>query len=338
MKQTNEVDLSISIVNHNGASLLEGCLASIFSQPPSPFTFEVFVADNESTDDSEMMVAKKYPQVTWLQTGGDKGYGFAHNLSAKHARGRILYLNANDTKMPPDFFQKIYVETNGLKFDGFLVYKQRTFSDQEALAHFGVDILGFPCLSSKASDRFYSEGSNYMVDRESFLRMGGYDSDLYLFYEDIDLFWRARILGIPITFNENIFVYHKGGATVSGGHFRGEEQYKTTSLRRYLNERNAIRNMIKNYSMPYLLPILSLYVFLSLSEMVFLAAISRNFRVIKSYIGAWFWNVYHLPNTLVFRRTVQTARKVTDQEIVKLMYRGYGKLLTVKKIGLPRII
>lgn len=337
MNQANEIDLSISIVNRNGRDLLDGCLQSIYAQAAPPFRFEVFVSDNDSHDDSAVMVTQKYPLVKFLPTGGDRGYGFAHNLSVSQARGRVLYLNANDTKMPPDFFAKLDRETNGLQLNGFLVYRQLNFERQEALGRFGVDIFGFPCLSPKIPNNFFSEGSNYLVDRDSFTRMGGYDSDLYLFYEDIDLFWRARVLGIPITFNENLFIYHKGGATVSGGHHRGEQKYATSSLRRFLNERNAIRNLIKNYSWPFLLPIVGVYFFLSLAEAAFLFLVSPNFQVFKIYLGSWAWNLVHLPNTLAFRRLVQRQRRVSDWEIWRQMYKGYGKYLTLKKIGVPTI-
>ena len=65
---------------------------------------------------------------------------------------------------------------------------------------------------------------------------------------------------------------------------------------------------------------------------------SHNLLVTKVYMGAWFWNIINLSNTILYRRAVQEKRGVGDRGIFKLMYKGYGKFLTVKKIGLPSIV
>ncbi len=330
------IDLTISIVNHDGSEMLNNCLDSIFSQEEPSFKFEVVVADNDSHDDSQTMVKTKYPRVIWAQTGGDRGYGFAHNLGVKNSSGRVILFLANDIKLPPGFFKVLYEKTNGLRVDGFIITMQYNYDgSKELYCGFGMDIFGFPCFHPSVIPDFFGDGGSVIADRRSFIDSGMFDADLFIFYEDIDLYWRARILGYPVFSRPGIVVYHKGGATVAGGHHRGESQYATTAFRRFLNEKNAIRNMIKNYSWPYLFSFLGLYFFISLLEMSFLFLFNRRPAIIKSYLTAWAWNVAHLPDTLKRRRAVQSQRRVSDRQLLKLMYKGYGKYLTLKKIGLP---
>ena len=54
--------LSIVIVNYNVRYFLEQTLLSVFKSMVS-FDYEVFVVDNDSTDDSLKMVEQKFPQA-----------------------------------------------------------------------------------------------------------------------------------------------------------------------------------------------------------------------------------------------------------------------------------
>ncbi len=56
------MEISIVIVNWNTRQLLLNCLASIYEYMPK-VTFEVWVVDNGSTDDSVAVVKSNYPSV-----------------------------------------------------------------------------------------------------------------------------------------------------------------------------------------------------------------------------------------------------------------------------------
>ena len=56
------MDLSIIIVNWNGAAVLRDCLTSIYQFRHS-VDYEVIVVDNDSSDDSVAMVHREFPLV-----------------------------------------------------------------------------------------------------------------------------------------------------------------------------------------------------------------------------------------------------------------------------------
>ncbi len=72
-----------------------------------------------------------------------------------------------------------------------------------------------------------------------FLEIGGFDEDLFMFYDDVDLGWRLNLLGYRVRFAPDSIVYHKHhGSMKSFGEYR----------EMYLLERNALHLLYKNLS------------------------------------------------------------------------------------------
>jgi len=99
-------DLTISIVNYNQSNLLEQCLSSIFKET-SGITFEVFVVDNASTDDSVKMVKTKFPQVNLIVNDKNLFFAKAHNKALRLAKSRYVCILNNDTIILDNAFAKI---------------------------------------------------------------------------------------------------------------------------------------------------------------------------------------------------------------------------------------
>jgi hypothetical protein len=77
-----------------------------------------------------------------------------------------------------------------------------------------------------------------LIEREVFLRSGGFDEDYFAYYEDVDLGWRLWVMGYKV-----LYV----GAAVAVHKHHGAQQQVPDASRRVLLERNAMLTMIKNY-------------------------------------------------------------------------------------------
>ena len=109
MTQHN-VDLTIIIVNWNTRDLLAQCLESVRDAPSAsvagglahgPFTSEVFVVDNASTDGSARMVRDAFPWVRLLENTANLGFACANNQAIRQSHGRYILLLNSDTKVRP---------------------------------------------------------------------------------------------------------------------------------------------------------------------------------------------------------------------------------------------
>jgi len=70
--------ISVIIVSYNTSSLLRQCLAKLYSHSPEQ-EMEVFVVDNNSSDDSAAMVKREFPKVDLFVNDENLGFAAANN-------------------------------------------------------------------------------------------------------------------------------------------------------------------------------------------------------------------------------------------------------------------
>ena len=93
------IDLSVIIVTYNSADLIGPCLDSVLD--PSGVPLEVFVVDNASTDGTADSIRQRFPGVTLVENGTNRGFGAANNQVLPQCGGRhLLFLNP-DTLVRP---------------------------------------------------------------------------------------------------------------------------------------------------------------------------------------------------------------------------------------------
>jgi N-acetylglucosaminyl-diphospho-decaprenol L-rhamnosyltransferase len=109
-------DLSIIIVSWNVWDLLRGCLASIerlsrpgpaedhtirhFGSPERPFSLEVMVVDNVSTDVTVDGVRTLFPWVRLIQSETNAGFTGGNNRGYRESRGSFIFFLNPDTELP----------------------------------------------------------------------------------------------------------------------------------------------------------------------------------------------------------------------------------------------
>jgi GT2 family glycosyltransferase len=90
------IDVSVVIVNWNARDYLRDCLRSIAEQTKG-CSYEVIVADNNSTDGSQEMLRSEFPEVQAILNAENHGFAGGNNQALKVARGRYLLLLNPDT-------------------------------------------------------------------------------------------------------------------------------------------------------------------------------------------------------------------------------------------------
>lgn len=100
------IEVSVCIVNWNCRHHLRACLNSLL-RTFQGVTLEVIVVDNGSKDGAPEMVAVEFPEVLLLRNRENKGFAYANNQSARHARGQFLFFLNNDTLAPPGTLERL---------------------------------------------------------------------------------------------------------------------------------------------------------------------------------------------------------------------------------------
>ncbi|GJM39851.1 MAG: glycosyl transferase [Ardenticatenaceae bacterium] len=98
--------LSIVIVSWNTKDLLEACLNSVYAYPLEE-SFEVWVVDNKSKDDTVAMVREKFPQVELIASEENLGFAGGNNRAIPHCTGEYILLLNPDTEVKPDALNEL---------------------------------------------------------------------------------------------------------------------------------------------------------------------------------------------------------------------------------------
>lgn len=327
-------DLSIIIVCYNSSYYIEPCLASIFNQVTN-VRYEVVVVDNNSTDSTASIVKEKFNQVTLLLSNTNLGFAAGNNRGVEECNSEyILFLNP-DTKLEEGSINLMYEEVRQNP-KTILVPLQLNYDTGEFLnCGLGLDIFGFPVNEGGGDKFFYGDGAAILMNKHDFIDAGMFDEDLFLIQEDVDLSWKARLMGYGIKQLKSVRIYHKSGHTIDSGN-GSSKVFSTSAYRRYYGERNSVRNLLKNYSFYNLLWILPLAVLMSFCEFLLFLVLGKP-EVSLSYIRAYYNNIIDFRLVMEKRRWIQKRRMAGDLEILKHMYIGSAKFKLLLEAGVPII-
>src|SRR5690349_15487962 len=101
------MDLSIIIVNWKSAAYVRKCLNSLAANPVNLST-EIIVVDGGSFDECGEMIAKEFPQVKFIQSPENVGFGRSNNLGFSHSTGKTILLLNPDTEVRGDAIRVLY--------------------------------------------------------------------------------------------------------------------------------------------------------------------------------------------------------------------------------------
>lgn len=317
--------ISIIIVNFNGVKFIKNCVLSVLNN--TAISFEVIIVDNASVDKSLEMIKQNFStekklKCIFLKT--NKGPAFARNLAVKKSKGKYLVFLDYDTIVSKNWLketaellerdrkiaggqlkilrmgQKKVYDSAGEKFTslGFLSERARESMDSKQF--------------DKVENIFSGKGAGMIVRRRIFNKIGGFDEDYFMYWEEPDLSWRIWQSGYRFVFLPTDKIWH---AYVTK---EKNDRYYQDSQVIYRGCRNAITTLIKNLEKKNLIIILPLHIisWLILSCMFLIQLkVAKSFFIIKGVL----WNFINLPLILKKRRLVQKNRIISDDHLFELV-------------------
>ncbi|MDJ0646520.1 MAG: glycosyltransferase family 2 protein [Flavobacteriaceae bacterium] len=245
--------VAIVILNWNGKQLLEQFLPSIMKH--SSAEADIYVADNNSNDDSVSFVQENYPQVKIIRNAENGGYAKGYNDALPHIDADIYCLVNSDIEVTKGWLSPVINQFErhpevAVIQPKILDYKDKTKFEYAGAAGGFIDSLGYPYCRGRlfntleedtgqyngSQEIFWASGACFFVRSEVFHQLKGFDEDYFAHQEEIDFCWRIHNAGHKVHFVSESRVYHVGGATLSSGNPR-----KT-----FLNFRNSLFTLVKN--------------------------------------------------------------------------------------------
>lgn len=315
--------ISISLVTYNSASYLEACLDALQkSQYPD---LEVVLLDNASRDNS-VKIAKKW----WLKAQkksrnpikkfhliaghSNLGYAGGHNVAISAASSHYVLLLNPDTVVTPGSLQPLVTALQNPKVAAAqpLVYLLKN-PDQINLSGKVTQFLGFDWMRdyqktkpSREKQLTSISGSGVLINREHFLAAGGFDETYFMYYEDSDLSWRWRLMGLSLVFVATAVFYHDYS-------FMPDEEYLPSQQKFFWAERNRVVTILKNYQATTLLLIAPTLLMMEFFLCGYSLLSGFGWQKLRSYLDI-FRLITHVSQK---RHQVTQLRKVSDRALAK---------------------
>ena len=205
------------------------------------------VVDNGSTDGTVDWIAREHPRVRVVPLASNQGFTGGNAAGVAAATGDVLVFFNNDMRVEPDTVRRLVAAAADgtacaaarvLSWDGRAIDFLRGTISFEARGF--QDYYGEPVTldRTRATDTFFPNGGAFAVTRAAYDRAGGFDDAFFAYYDDVDLGWRLRLVGLDVRVEDAAVVYHRHGAT---------SRTQPAGQKRFLMERNALWTVIKNY-------------------------------------------------------------------------------------------
>ena len=313
--------ISAIIVNWNNKDVIDECIQSLLAQERTQI--DITVSDNGSDDGSVDSIRKRFPSIQIIENGKNLGFGSAVNKGFTRARGDYLIFLNSDLVLDSKCIGELAKFLDSDSSVGGAIPKILHIDRRDTINSLGVLInytgIAYPNLLGQKDpgqiEPFESAcGGIFMLRKEVYEAVGGFDEELFLYHEDHDLSWRIRLAGWKMIVTPKATMYHHY-------HFnKGVRKF-------YSSEKNRLYLLLKNMELKTLILILPALILVEFSQWFHAATNGWFLLKIKSYLEI----IKLLPLIISKRKKLKSLRKVPDKQITHI-YKG---TLAISSINNP---
>lgn len=238
------LDLAVIILSYNTSQLTVKCLQTVFAQTKK-IKFDVWVVDNNSSDDSVAKIKKLFPQIHLIESKENLGFPRGNNLALREASARYYLLLNSDTEILDGALDSLVEFMDREKFDIGSCYL--VGPDGKLQPNVGELPLGWPLLVWLAGLDDYTlglrqklpsfhrqfeiyyqgerevgwvSGSVMIISEAVYKKIGGLDEKIFMYGEDSEYCLRAKRAGFRVGWTDRARIKHLGGASSADPHFK----------------------------------------------------------------------------------------------------------------------
>jgi len=284
---------------------------------------EVIVADNASSDGSQALITRQYPQVKLVQLPENRGFTGACNAGIRAASGDYIALLNNDTEVDAGWVSAVTDAFERHTEIGIVASKMLLFDKRDHI-HTAGDYF---TLDGRAGNRGVWQKDMGQFNKEEYVfsacggssayrktmldKVGLLDDDFFFSLEDMDLAWRAQLSGWRCLYTPKAIVYHHLSATGGG---------VTAS---YYDGRNLIVVLVKNYPdalwRKYGWLVLKSQFRLAVEALRAWRGAAARARLRGMWVGLW-----QVPRAWRKRHAIQSARTITIDDLEASLWPPQG--------------
>ncbi|MBE3143056.1 MAG: glycosyltransferase family 2 protein [Planctomycetes bacterium] len=214
--QNNRPLVSLIVISFNEIDSIGDCLNALLQQTYP--NYEVIVYDNASSDGTPDYISERFPQVRLARGSENLGFGGANNEAAKMTRGKYIGFVNDDAYVSPGWLEPLVDLLENDPTVGCAGAELMCAEKRDVVLCHGnsIHLSGIAYVRDRGQVTKPAppmevggiSGAAFLINREFFLEMGGFESLFFLYYEDTDLSLRIRLLGKRCVVVPGAMVYH----------------------------------------------------------------------------------------------------------------------------------
>ena len=309
--------VSIVILNYNGRKHVIDCLRSL--EKITYKNTEIILYDNGSSDDISEEIKQKFKKVRVIRRTTNIGFSGGNTDAYRYSHGKYLLLLNNDTTVTKAFLTALVKRMEKDPQIGIVQPKivfQRTKKLQSGCVFFtSTGFLYYLGFGKDPGNKTYNipmqvhsaNGACMLIRREVIEKIGLFDKDFFLYFEETDFCHRALLAGYTVWYEPKATIYHIGSVDNS--------RYKY-SLLVYYSFRNRLVSYIKNLGLASLFVVLPVHTLLCIG-LIFAYLFSGKPESSLAVCKALMYNIQNIRHTLQKRAYVQKhLRRLADGEFL----------------------
>ena len=207
-------NITVLTVTHNSENVIKKFLRSL------DINLKLLVVDNESQDKTRSIL-KKHPHNSKKLVFNEKGLGFgsAANIGFKKIKTKYILLINPDAQIDLNSISKLYQKAKIYSNAAILAPLHR---NNKGIIHIPVrpfffnkqnDLLNIQNFYGDCSVEYLS-GAVMFLDRKKIEKIGFFDENIFLYYEDDDLCIKSRKNGFENILVSKVIVDHFAGGSI----------------------------------------------------------------------------------------------------------------------------
>ncbi|OGW16620.1 MAG: hypothetical protein A3G93_16465 [Nitrospinae bacterium RIFCSPLOWO2_12_FULL_45_22] len=305
---------------------LDECLQGIYRQ--SFRDFEIILVTNGLGESQVHSIRKKYDKLKIIKNEVNKGCATGRNQGIEQSRGNYI-VTLDDDVIPDDsWLEELVTPALNDESVGMVASKILYSSRPDTIDSAGIEIskdgnayhrkgLARNGGYEQSEEIFGPCGAAALYKRELFEDIGLFDEDYFIYYEDVDLAFRARLAGWQCLYVPQAIAFHHHSWSL------GQE----SSQKIFFIERNKILTILKNWPIRAMLLYAPLIIGYDLMADGYYILLKKDFSRLRAKLSA----LRQLPRVLRERSKIHGNKKISAPTISKFLAAPYAPWVIYKR-------